>query len=213
MLMAFSFLGLAISGVVMYIAPPCSVADRIGWTVFALSKDQWASMHHVSALFILVLAILHLFVYNWKTFMCYLRDRRSKRQAERELEQEGSRTGAARFRMPKELIAALVAATIMYAGALTLIAPFGWLHEGSDAIKEHYRQEAPSGTGRGYGTGERDGYGSGFQSVDENDALKTEAETEIRRDGRGLGAGRREGSGQGRGRTLHEAEAIRDTTG
>ncbi len=150
-LMAFSFLGLAVSGIVMYIAPPCSVAERIGWTVLALSKVQWASLHQVSALFILVLAIIHLFVYNWKTFMCYMRDRRSKRQTQREQEESGP--GTARFSVPKELIAALVVAAIMYAGALTFIAPFGWLHDGSDAIKEHYREEAPSGTGRGHGHG------------------------------------------------------------
>ncbi len=83
--------------------------------------------------------------------MCYMRDRRSKRQTQREQEESGP--GTARFSVPKELIAALVVAAIMYAGALTFIAPFGWLHDGSDAIKEHYREEAPSGTGRGHGHG------------------------------------------------------------
>ncbi len=201
LLMAFSFLGLAISGIVMYIAPPCSVAERIGWTVLALSKDQWASMHQVSALFILVLAIFHLFIYNWKTFMCYVRDRRSKRQADRDKEESGTVT--ANFRMPKELVAALIVAVVMYAGALTFIAPFGWLHDGSEAIEEYYRKEAPSGTGRGYGTGDRQGEGMGADSREIN--------TEDQKESRGLGTGRRDGSGQGRGRISREV--VQDTTG
>jgi len=207
MLMAFTFLGLVVSGVIMYIAPPCSVADRIGWTVFALSKDQWASLHQVSALFILVLAIIHLFVFNWRTFMLYLRDRRSRKMAEREMEQDPGRTS--RFRIPRELVVALIVAAVMYAGALTFMAPFGWLHDGSEAFREHYRQEYPSGTGRGMGPGDRERQGAQWVPDREVTPERTEAEDVtddvtkevtqeiIPREGRGLGAGRRDGSGQG----------------
>ena len=230
MLMAFSFLGLAISGIIMYIAPPCSVADRIGWTVMALGKDQWASMHQASALFVLILSLIHLFVYNWKTFMCYLRDRRSKRQAQRAFEESG--TEAAKFSMPKELILALLVAGIMYAGAITFIAPFGWLHEGSDAIKEHYRKEVPSDRGRGLGTGGGDGLGVGLEineieRADKTETVKSDTPSEIHREGTGLGTGRGDGAGQGTGlgtgrgdgagqgrfRTQIESEVSRDTTG
>jgi len=198
MLMAFAFFGLAVSGVILYIAPPCSVADRIGWTLFALSKDQWASMHQVSALFILVLAIIHLFVFNWKTFMLYLRDRRSRKMAQREMEQDPER--ASRFRIPRELVAALIVAAVMYAGALTFIAPFGWLHDGSEALKEHYRQEYPAG--RGLGEGDRDGQGAYVlpgrgalpQQINDMDEVTEEV---IHREGRGLGDGRRDGTGPG----------------
>jgi hypothetical protein len=153
-LMAFAFLGLAISGIIMYLAPSCSVAERIGWTVAGLTKDQWSSTHQVTALFILVLAIIHLFVYNWRTFMCYLRDRRSRRMAQRDREQV---EGGWWMRIPRELIAALVVAVVMYAGALTFIAPFGWLEEGREVILEHYRAKDPGGgEGRGRRSHERD---------------------------------------------------------
>jgi len=197
MLMAFAFLGLAISGIIMYIAPPCSVADRLGWTVMALSKDQWASMHQVTAVFILVLAIIHLFIYNWKTFMCYLRDMRSKRQADRD--REGGGPEGKRFRVPRELIAALVVAAIMYAGALTFIAPFGWLHDGSDAIKEHYRQETPPGSGRGLGAGDREGHGA-YVSPDRLQETEQLTPEVVQKEGRGLGTGKRDGTGQGQRR-------------
>jgi len=197
MLMAFAFFGLAVSGVILYIAPPCSVADRIGWSVLALSKDQWASMHQVSALFILVLAIIHLFVFNWKTFMLYLRDRRSRKMAEREMEQDPDR--GSRFRIPRELIAALVVAAVMYAGALTFIVPFGWLHDGSESIKEYYQTEYPARRGMGPGELDRDG----ANAVPDKEVVPQQATMdEYKRDaaqmeGRGLGAGRRDGGGQG----------------
>lgn len=146
-LMAFAFLGLAVSGIVMYLAPSCSVAQRIGWTIAGLTKDQWSSTHQVTAFFIIILAVIHLFVYNGRTFMCYLRDHRSRRK----LREEGGQTARVmKMRIPRELIAALVVAAIMYVGAMTFFAPFGWLEEGRDAIKEHYREKAPgSGEGRG----------------------------------------------------------------
>ncbi len=152
-LMAFAFLGLATSGIILYLAPSCSVAERMGWTVIGLSKDQWSSMHMVAALFILVLALIHLFVYNWRTFMCYLRDRRSKLMAERENEQNPEGKW---LRIPRELVAAIVVAIVMYAGAMTFIAPFGWLEEGREAIKEHYRKDDPGGQGRGRRAAERE---------------------------------------------------------
>jgi len=222
MLMAFAFLGLAVSGVILYIAPPCSVADRIGWTVFALSKDQWASTHQVSALFILVLAIIHLFVFNWKTFMLYLRDRRSRKMAEREMEQNPER--ASRLRIPRELAAALIVAVVMYAGALTFMPPFGWLHDGSESFREHYRQEYPSGTGRGMGPGDRDRQGA--QRVPGREVMPEQSETRdvardvtedvaqeitqevAQREGRGLGTGRRDGSGQGYRRSAQSGTEI-----
>ncbi len=178
LLMAFSFFGLAISGIVMYIAPPCSLAERTGWTLIALSKEQWASLHNVSALFILVLAIIHLFVFNWKTFMCYLRNLSSKRQAEREM--TGNDSGKTAIRIPRELIAALIIAVVMYAGAISLIAPFGWLHDGSDAIKDYYRKEMSTAPGRGHDA----------ENHEETGVEQIEIIPEGRQGGRGPGGGR-----------------------
>lgn len=162
-LMALCFTGLAVSGIVLYFAPPCSLAANTNWTMLALSKVQWSSLHQVAALFILILAVTHLFVFNWKTFMCYLRRRRSRlRKAEQEFTAQSK---SAKFRIPIEVVSAIVVAVILYAGAITMVAPFGWLHEGSDAIKDQYRQEAPAGTGRGTGPGEgrRSGQGSALE--------------------------------------------------
>ncbi len=179
LLMAICFAGLAASGIILYIAPPCSIAANTNWSILGMSKVQWASLHQVSALFILILALIHLFVFNWKTFLCYL-NRKSDRKNNSELSSAGRKT----FSIPKEVIAAIIAGIILYAGAITMIAPFGWLHEGHDTIRDSYRQEIPSGTGEGYMRGDGRGDGRGDEA----------------RDGSGRGDGRGEGARDGRGR-------------
>ncbi|MDG5768149.1 DUF4405 domain-containing protein [Balneolales bacterium ANBcel1] len=187
MLMAFCFAGLAVSGVILYIAPPCSIAASTNWSVLALSKDQWASLHQVMALVILILALIHLFIFNWKTFCCYLRRRKAARTAAKQDSSVATETGSWWKQIPKEVLVAVIAAIILYAGAIAMIAPFGWLHDGHDAIRDHYRQEMPAGSGegrfRGEGTEDLRGDADGRGGIG---------------DGRGQGEGR--GSGEGRGR-------------
>ncbi|MDI6402147.1 DUF4405 domain-containing protein [Balneolaceae bacterium ANBcel3] len=196
--LALCFAGLAISGVVLYFAPPCSVADRIGWTIIGLSKDQWASLHQVSALFILVLSIFHLFVYNWKTFLCYFR---RKNKTDEEIQHR-------MFRIPKEVLLAFIVALVMYAGALTFIVPFGWLHDGSESIKEHYQTTYPAQRERG----EMQEPERHLRESEDKEKKKTDSEGEPDESGvtyeedqsgepdeerkrRGLGQGARDGSG------------------
>ena len=244
LLMAFTFFGLAISGVIMYLAPPCSIAEQTGWTILALTKVQWASLHQVSALIILVLAFIHLFVFNWKVFTCYFRNMKSKRRRLREKQQENKQneSGIRVFRVPRELFLSLLAAVVLYAGALTLIPPFGWLHEGSDAIRDYHRQEAPAGSGRGQEYGDRHGYGIGDRDgrVQRDIAVNAGADTfaidsaaadakerveKINRaqpeedPGHGLrdgtGGGSRDGSGDGSGDGLRDGsgDGLRDGSG
>jgi NADH:ubiquinone oxidoreductase subunit 6 (subunit J) len=153
LLMAACFLGLVVSGIILYIAPPCSLAASINWSALSLSKVQWSSLHQVLALFILILALFHLFVFNWKSFTLYFKRNRIRRKTA-----GAGETGQSfftKFRLPREVVAAIIGAIILYIGAILMISPFGWLHEGNDAIKDHYRQEYPDRQGRGMGIGER----------------------------------------------------------
>ena len=147
-LMAICFLGLAISGIVMYIAPPCSVAEATGWMFTGITKVQWSSLHQVMALIIVVLALFHLFIYNWKPFLCYFRGRKARSLSKNKLKDSSS----LQSKVPREVYFATLAAIILYAGALTLIPPFGWLHDGQDLIKDSHR-ESVERTGRGLGGG------------------------------------------------------------
>ncbi len=70
----FSFLVLALSGVVLYVAPPGRIANWSIWTLVALSKAQWQAVHTIFATLFLVTAGFHLY-FNWKVLMAYLRSK------------------------------------------------------------------------------------------------------------------------------------------
>lgn len=132
LLMALGFLSLAVSGVVLYTAPPCSLAASTGWTFSGISKDSWASLHTGMAVIIIVSALIHLFVLNWKTFVLHLKS-------------AAYRKGKGPFRLSAEVMVGVVLAGVFVSGALGQVGPFGWIHETGDRIKEHYRQEYRTG--------------------------------------------------------------------
>ncbi|MEX0680200.1 MAG: DUF4405 domain-containing protein [Balneolales bacterium] len=206
-LMAFCFAGLAMSGIVMYFTPPLSVASVTNWTFLALAKEQWASLHQVSALFILVLAMIHLFIYNWKPFLCYLRRNQGNRKRDFDnksvLSSDEKRDHgwcqAVKTRIPRELMLAIIVAVILYAGAISLIAPFGWLYEGRDVIKENYQQGVPAGTGRGSGFGLHQEPLSGHPEEQDQEQGYESGQNLRRGLGREQGLGRGDGRGAGRG--------------
>ena len=150
--LAFCFGALVVSGIFLYTAPQCRVAEAIGWTVLGLGKNQWAAIHMTTALAGLSLAAIHLFVYNWRAFAGYLRRKRRE---------------ASVRKLRPELAAALLVTVALVAGAALLLPPFQWLADGHEAIQAHHREqvgiESPDidrgpGTGPGRGLGGR-GYG------------------------------------------------------
>jgi hypothetical protein len=103
----FSFLALAMSGIILYIAPPGRVANWSVWRLFLLSKAQWQAIHTIVALLFLVAASFHIY-FNWKVLVAYIK---SKLQAG--------------IRMRRELAAASVAGVVILAGAIAAVPPFG----------------------------------------------------------------------------------------
>lgn len=57
--LAAAFSVVAISGLVLYIAPACGVARRLGWTVCGLAKDTWSDLHVTVALLFVVVCLVH----------------------------------------------------------------------------------------------------------------------------------------------------------
>jgi len=70
--MMLSFVVLILSSVVLYIMPPGRDAYWTQWRFWGLDKDQWDAVHTVGGFAFLIFGILHLFVYNWKTFWNYV---------------------------------------------------------------------------------------------------------------------------------------------
>ena len=74
LLVAAGFLVMAITGIVLYVAPPGRVANWTNWTLLWLTKDQWAAVHISSSLVFVLAGLTHL-VMNRKPFFNYLHTR------------------------------------------------------------------------------------------------------------------------------------------
>jgi len=125
LLLTFSFIMLTLSGICLYVAPQCSVAEEIAWRMLGLEKGQWESIHMTSALVFLVLASIHLLMYNWKVFVAYLKPWASQILPIR-----------------PELLFSLLAAVIFLIGAALIVPPFSILPDTNNAIQMHYREKS-----------------------------------------------------------------------
>jgi hypothetical protein len=70
----FSFLVIAVSGIVLYIAPPGRIANWSIWRFVALSKAQWQATHTVFAFLFVLAAGFHIY-FNWKVLLSYLKSK------------------------------------------------------------------------------------------------------------------------------------------
>jgi hypothetical protein len=70
--LAFAFLVMLITGIVLFISPPGRVANWTDWNLFGLTKKEWQNQHIVFGFAFIILSIFHLFVINWKAFLSYI---------------------------------------------------------------------------------------------------------------------------------------------
>jgi hypothetical protein len=115
-----SFVLLAASGIVLYVAPPGRVANWSRWTLGALDRHGWQSVHTVFALLFVLAGAFHLW-FNWRTFWFYVRSKLA----------EG-------LLAKRELV--LAAAAVVAVAGLTLadLPPFGSVMDLGDRAKESW---------------------------------------------------------------------------
>jgi hypothetical protein len=70
-----SFLVIAVSGVILYLAPPGRVARWISWVMLGFNRGQWEDLHTLFSYLFIIFGLFHLFLFNWKLFFSYLRSR------------------------------------------------------------------------------------------------------------------------------------------
>jgi phage antirepressor YoqD-like protein len=70
--MGFSFILMAITGIVLYIAPPGRIALWSNWFFIGLTKTEWQSVHTIFSFLFVVTGIFHI-IFNWKPLISYLR--------------------------------------------------------------------------------------------------------------------------------------------
>lgn len=106
--LAFSFLLILITGVVLYFAPAGRVSRWIGWEFTGFNLTAWEALHTIFSYVFIGFALVHLLVFNWKAFYNYLK-KRSKKGIHRR----------------RELFLASLVTIIIFFGTLFHIPPFG----------------------------------------------------------------------------------------
>ena len=121
---ALSFVAMSVSGVVLFVTPPGRVAHWTGWTMLALTKDQWAGLHIWFSLIFMIAAAVHLYL-NWRSFLRYFRHKVRKA-----------------FALRSEWMLALLLCGIVGWATLAEVKPFSSLLTWNEAIKRGWETPA-----------------------------------------------------------------------
>lgn len=114
---AWAFICMALTGVVLFIVPHGRVAYWADWRLWGLSKTQWGDLHMTMGLLMLLAGACHIYL-NWKPIVSYLR----------------AKTREVRVFTPEFNTALLVA--LLFAGLSLLDAPpMSWLPDLGDTVK------------------------------------------------------------------------------
>jgi hypothetical protein len=121
-LLGVIFLAMAISGAILFLAPPGRVANWTGWNIWRLTKHEWGSVHITFSAVFLIAAVLHL-VFNWRPMLGYFKDRLTRRIG---------------FR--REWALALACGGLIFAGTQANWVPFSWLVAASENLRASWEQ-------------------------------------------------------------------------
>ena len=126
----FDFLILLVTGVVLYVVPHGRVANWTNWELMGLSKDQWTSVHILSALLFLLVSILHL-IFNWKPFKHYFYHKLQ---------------GVHRLR---ELSLALLISGFFFYSGVSSVKPLAYVLDWEESLKESWVDQQTNDQSRG----------------------------------------------------------------
>jgi hypothetical protein len=123
-LVTLGFMMLALSGVVLFLAPPGRVANWTNWTMLGLRKSDWGGLHIWFGTLFLALTAFHVF-FNWRTLVSYFRNRVTRTLG---------------FR--KEWAVAAAVCTLIFAGTRAGVVPFSSLIAWNENLKESWDRPA-----------------------------------------------------------------------
>ena len=128
-LTGFSFVLMAVTGLVLFFAPSCRIARDTSWAIWGHDKDQWAAVHVWFSIAFVVASLFHIYL-NWSVLTSYFKTK--------------LRQGLA-FRT--EWVSALVICGIIYAGTVGEVAPFSSLVARRETFKHGAAGEGQQGQG------------------------------------------------------------------
>ncbi len=124
LVMLWSILVMAYTGIVLYIAPHGRIAYWTNWKLFGWNKDQFAQIHTTFMVLFLVATLLHIY-YNWKPLTSYMKNR---------LKQFVFFT--------KEMLVALLISLLFMFGTFYEIPPFSSFLQFGDGLKDSWVEKS-----------------------------------------------------------------------
>jgi len=127
-LTALSFIGMTFTGIVLFFVPPGRIANWTGWTMLALTKQQWIGLHDWFSIIFVIASIFHLYL-NWKPFVSYFKSKVTKA-----------------FGLRAEWALATITCIAVFVCTLVGVKPFSSLLSWGESIKHSWdspRQRAP----------------------------------------------------------------------
>lgn len=123
-LMTLGFALLAVSGTVLFLAPPGRVANWTNWTMLGLRKSDWGGLHIWFGTLFLAMTALHVF-FNWRPLVSYFKNRVTR---------------SIGFRREWAVAAAVCA--LVFAGTRANVPPFSTLLAWNEDFKESWDRPA-----------------------------------------------------------------------
>lgn len=121
--LAFSFLVMSLTGIMLFIVPKGKVAYWANWKMFGLTKTQYADIHIISMILFITITVWHIY-YNWKPLTSYLKN--SAKQI---------------TLFKKELLIAFVLNALFVAGALLEFQPFKTVLDFNEGVKTYWEKQ------------------------------------------------------------------------
>lgn len=116
-LVAWSFLILTVTGLVLYVVPQGRVAYWVHWSLVGLEKEQWGWIHMLFGGLFIVSGVLHLY-FNWNTFKTFLAARVK-----------------GHLKLKREALVATVITALILVTAAWRLPPSSWVIDLNDAVK------------------------------------------------------------------------------
>ena len=115
-----SFVGMSITGIILFVVPPGRIANWTDWRMWGLTKHQWIGLHIWFSVVFMIAAIYHLYL-NWRVFLNYFKDKIHKGYALR-----------------WECISAFLLCLMIGVATLAEVKPFSSLLDWNEAIKHSW---------------------------------------------------------------------------
>jgi len=112
-----SFILLLLNSIVLYIVPHGRIAYWADWRLWGLTKTEWANQHIIIGILFLLAIFLHIY-YNWNLIVAYLKNRTRQLKI-----------------FTREFNIALILTIVCTVGAYVEVAPFNWVLDFSESIK------------------------------------------------------------------------------